>query len=73
MLPLGAPVRSAAGAEVDHLCVRAGQDLIVGFGEVNRLKSVWGADAYEWRPERWMEAFPPSVGEARIAGPFANL
>ena len=74
ILPLGTPCKSADGLqEVDHIPIRKGQNLIIAFGAVNRLKSVWGEDACEWKPERWLKPLPSSVTDARIAGVYSSL
>ena len=73
ILPLGSPVVTADGTCVDHVSIRKGQNVIVAFGSVNRLPSVWGEDAYEWKPERWLAPLPPSVAAAKMSSPFASL
>ena len=74
ILPLGTPCMSDDGEkEIDHLCIRKGQNLIVAFGATNRLKSVWGADAEEWKPERWLSSLPKTVAEAHISGVYSSL
>ena len=74
VLPLSVPVTSVDGATVIHeIPIRKGQDLIVGFGAVNKLKTVWGEDAYEWKPERWLEPLPTSVSDAHISGVYSSL
>ncbi|KAH8110226.1 cytochrome P450 [Phellopilus nigrolimitatus] len=74
ILPLGMPCKSTDGlSEIDHLCIRKGQNLIVAFGSTNRLKAVWGEDAYEWKPERWLKPLPKSVADAHIAGIYSSL
>ena len=39
----------------------------------NTNKAVWGEDALEWKPERWLQPLPQSVEEAHIPGIYANL
>ena len=34
--------------------------------------AIWGADAHEWRPERWLEPLPESVAAAKIPGVYSN-
>lgn len=74
VLPLSRSVKAANGdTEINELHVRKGQNIFVAFGEVNRLKSVWGNDAYEWKPERWLSPLPDTVGSARIPGVYSSL
>ena len=39
----------------------------------NAAKEVWGEDALEWKPERWLSPLPAALDEARIPGIYANL
>ena len=34
--------------------------------------AIWGADAHEWRPERWLEPLPDTVAAAKIPGVYSN-
>ena len=43
---------------------------LLGF---NTSKEVWGEDALEWRPERWLEPLPGTVEDIRVPGVYANL
>jgi cytochrome P450 len=54
-LPLGTPVTLADGSVVDRLHVPAGTKLAVPITVVNRLRSLWGEDAWEFKPERWAD------------------
>jgi cytochrome P450 len=38
----------------DRIVVAAGQQVAVPVRTVNRLKSLWGEDAFEFKPERWL-------------------
>ena len=74
ILPLATPCKSEDGeSEIDHLCIRKGQNLIIAFGSCNRMKSIWGPDAYEWKPERWLKPLLSTVAEARIPGIYPSL
>ena len=74
VLPLSEPVMTDDGTSmIKEIPIRKGQDLIVGFGAVNKLKDVWGEDAYEWKPDRWLQPFPTSVTNAHIAGVYSSL
>jgi cytochrome P450 len=52
-LPLGTPVTLADGSVIDQLHVPAGTKLAVPITVVNRMRSLWGDDAWEFKPERW--------------------
>ncbi len=39
----------------------------------NTNKALWGEDAYEWKPERWLGPLPRALDEARIPGVYSNL
>ncbi|KAJ3478664.1 hypothetical protein NLI96_g9603 [Meripilus lineatus] len=44
-----------------------------GILESNRNKAIWGEDALEWKPERWLSPLPGTIAEARIPGVYSNL
>ena len=50
-----------------------GTDVLVGIGALNQDKGLWGEDALEWKPERWLESLPDSILHARIPGVYSNL
>lgn len=39
----------------------------------NRDPTIWGVDAAEWKPERWLFPLPDTVADARVPSVFANL
>ena len=55
-LPLQFPVVSSTGEELKSVVVPEGTTLIISILAANHNKAVWGDDASEWRPERWMKA-----------------
>ena len=46
--------------------------LLSHFG-VNCDRDIWGEDATEWKPERWLSPLPASVLDARIPGIYSNM
>ncbi len=40
---------------------------------INTSKALWGEDAKEWRPERWLGPLPAELEEARIPGVYSQL
>ncbi|KAH9003045.1 cytochrome P450 [Lactarius hatsudake] len=55
-LPLRFPVLSSTGEEVTSVVVPEGTTVIISILAANHDKAVWGDDASEWRPERWLNA-----------------
>ncbi|KAH9031774.1 cytochrome P450 [Lactarius pseudohatsudake] len=55
-LPLRFPVFSSTGEEVTSVVVPEGTTVIISILAANHNKAVWGDDASEWRPERWLNA-----------------
>ncbi|KAJ6448441.1 cytochrome P450, partial [Mycena sanguinolenta] len=64
--PLSKPVRTASGALIDKLPIRKGAVLTTSIYYTNLSKTVWGEDAAEFKPERWLnnsEGIPASAKE----------
>ncbi|KAJ7434801.1 cytochrome P450 [Mycena galericulata] len=55
ILPLLNPVRTASGALIDKIPIRKGTVLTTSLYYTNTAKSIWGADAAEFNPERWLD------------------
>ncbi|KAG6898697.1 hypothetical protein C0993_005050 [Termitomyces sp. T159_Od127] len=54
--------------------VPVGTTVFVSIAGSNRLESVWGADAKEWKPERWLtEAAPTSHSKLRLPGIYSGM
>ncbi|KAI0733602.1 cytochrome P450 [Fomitopsis betulina] len=73
VLPLCAPIYDANGTQMDEIAVPKGSKLLVDFFGCNTSKTLWGEDAYEWKPERWMSPLPAAVTDAHIPGVYSNL
>ncbi|KAJ7465098.1 cytochrome P450 [Mycena latifolia] len=64
ILPLAEPVRTASGALIDRLPIRKGTVLTMSLLYTNLSKTIWGPDAPEFKPERWLndsEGVPASA------------
>lgn len=55
-LPLQYPVRAVDGSSVSVVPLEKGTQLLISIIASNHNKDVWGEDASEWKPERWMTA-----------------
>ena len=58
---------------LSSVLTRRGTTIFVSIAGANRLKSIWGLDAQEWKPERWMsEHWLPSDSTVKIPGIYAG-
>ncbi|KAG2153237.1 cytochrome P450, partial [Suillus clintonianus] len=55
-LPLHFPTRSRSGGYTSAVAIPKGTFTIISILAANRHRGVWGADANEWRPERWLSS-----------------
>ncbi|KAM5530700.1 hypothetical protein V8D89_015624 [Ganoderma adspersum] len=70
VIPLSEPIISATGETIHAIPIRAGQWLSMSICSYNRLPQVWGDDAEEWNPDRFLDIDPTK--QVRV-GVFANL
>ncbi|KAH6912733.1 cytochrome P450 [Coprinopsis sp. MPI-PUGE-AT-0042] len=73
ILPLSKPVQGLDGSQISHLNVPADTRVYIAAMSSNRNKDLWGADALEWKPERWLSPLPEDLIEAKIPGVYSNL
>ncbi|KAG1862542.1 cytochrome P450 [Suillus subalutaceus] len=55
-LPLQFPVRSSSGAEISSIAVHEKALIVISILAANRNRTMWGDDANEWKPERWLSS-----------------
>ncbi|KZV71385.1 cytochrome P450 [Peniophora sp. CONT] len=72
VIPLSTPITTESGQQISSIPVRKGQNVDISIATYNRCANpdVWGADAREWNPERFMR-----LDKARMTsvGVYANL
>ncbi|KAG7087217.1 hypothetical protein E1B28_013198 [Marasmius oreades] len=73
VLRLGKMIRLADGNSTDQIQIPRGTDVHVNLSKVNANPDLWGEDADEWKPERWLSPLPASVTGARIGGVYSHL
>ncbi|KAI1782200.1 cytochrome P450 [Ganoderma leucocontextum] len=73
VLPLSQPVRGVDGTMMKEIPIAKGTVVLSNIPACNTNKAVWGEDALEWKPERWLQPLPRSVEEAHVPGIYANL
>jgi len=73
VLSLSRPVTGVNGRLIHEIPVTKGTGIIIGIRASNRNKEIWGEDAHEWKPERWLSPLPDTVTDAGIPGVYSNL
>ncbi|KAJ7745984.1 cytochrome P450 [Mycena metata] len=73
ILTMSTPITTADGSMVTEIPVPAETNILVSILASNRNPAVWGPDALEWKPERWLSPLPKSVADAHIPGIYSNL
>ena len=58
---------------MDAIPVPKGTTVMVHLLANNVNKALWGEDASEWRPERWLQPLPSVLEDARIPAVYSNL
>ena len=74
ILPLAWPIPSADGkGEIKEILVKKNTDLYISIYGANLDKKIWGEDAEEWKPERWLNPLPESVSKAHLPGVYSSM
>ena len=47
--------------------------VFVSISSSNTNPAIWGPDAAEWKPERWLSALPETLSDAKMPGVYSNL
>lgn len=53
--------------------VPKGSQYLAGLNGCNVDKAIWGEDALEWKPDRWLSPPPSAVTQSPIPGVYSNL
>ncbi|KAF5336055.1 hypothetical protein D9611_006270 [Ephemerocybe angulata] len=72
ILPLSKPVTTTDGQRLDEIFVPKGTKIFISIHNSNRDPTLWGPDASDWKPERWLRPLPETVTSAHIPGIYAN-
>ncbi|PCH40528.1 cytochrome P450 [Wolfiporia cocos MD-104 SS10] len=72
-LSLGEPVIATDGTVMKEIVIPKGTNIVIGSLGCNANKKLWGEDALEFKPRRWIEGIPAAVTNASIPGVYSNL
>ncbi|QRV78706.1 cytochrome P450 family protein [Ceratobasidium sp. AG-Ba] len=73
VVPLRYPAKTKDGHLLHEIKIAKGTHIYLGIREANRCKDIWGEDADEFRPERWLEPLPQSVTDAKVPGVYQPM
>ena len=73
VLPLSKPIVGLNGKEITQVMVPKGTNIILSLLGSNTNPYLWGEDANEWKPERWLSSLPETVSEAHMPGIYSHL
>ncbi|EIM79122.1 cytochrome P450 [Stereum hirsutum FP-91666 SS1] len=74
VFPLSKPIISKSGKVLHEVFVPKGTRLVAAVAAYNRSKEVWGVDASEFRPERWLQSVDGGRAQgAASVGTYGNL
>ncbi|KAJ3863457.1 cytochrome P450 [Lentinula novae-zelandiae] len=70
-LPLMNPIRGVDGDYMSSITVPKGGTVILNIAGVNCDQNIWGPDAGNWVPERWLSQLPSTVNE--VPGVYSHM
>jgi cytochrome P450 len=75
VLPLSKPVTGRDGSLISEIHVPKGTNMHIGIRASNINPDLWGEDAQEWKPERWLKPLPKTLTEndAKVPGVYSHL
>ncbi|KAF9464293.1 cytochrome P450 [Collybia nuda] len=76
VVPLQFPINDAkTGKEIREVLIHEGTPVYIGMGAMNRSIPLWGPDAGEFKPERWMghQAHESTVEQIKTPGIYSNM
>ncbi|KAF6760258.1 cytochrome P450 [Ephemerocybe angulata] len=75
IMPLHTPIQTSFDPKqkLNEIFVPKDTTIIMSLIGCNRNVDVWGEDAAEWKPERWLEPLRESVVGAKVPGVYSHL
>ncbi|KAI5899073.1 cytochrome P450 [Schizophyllum commune H4-8] len=71
VVPLGEPIVDSRGQSIYEIPVLEGQRVLISIAAYNRNKAIFGPDADQYNPERWLK--PGYVNRQASIGMYGNL
>ncbi|KAK7032242.1 hypothetical protein VNI00_013200 [Paramarasmius palmivorus] len=71
VIPLSEPIVTSDGKYINEVPIHKGQKVVISINGYNRNKNVFGEDAQEFNPDRWLNSTSTNSGSS--VGVYANL
>lgn len=72
-MPLIEPLTGIDGKPISEVFIPKGTRVVLSLIHCNRDTLIWGPDADEWKPERWLNPLPDSVVNTKVPGIYSHL
>ncbi|KAF9482535.1 cytochrome P450 [Pholiota conissans] len=73
VIPLFTPIKGVDGQEIKEVFIPKNTKVFVGLLASNTSPELWGSDALDWKPERWLNPLPEALSAAHLPGIYSNL
>ncbi|KIO34091.1 hypothetical protein M407DRAFT_64709, partial [Tulasnella calospora MUT 4182] len=73
VIPVALPFVDRRGEVRREIRVGAGEDILISIGELNRDKEIWGDDAHDFNPQRWLDGSKPGPRSSEVPGVFSSI
>ncbi|KAH8998334.1 cytochrome P450 [Lactarius hatsudake] len=73
ILPLAFPITTKSGKQITSIPIKKGTPIDISLAVYNRLPDVWGEDANEWNPERFLDPLRGLKEASSNIGVFGSL
>ncbi|KAF8966238.1 cytochrome P450 [Flammula alnicola] len=73
VLPLSNPIKGVDGQEIQEIFIPNNTNILISIMASNRNPELWGPDALEWKPQRWLEPLPETLIHAHLPGIYSHL
>ena len=61
------------GKPISEVHLKNNTRVIISIVAANTSEAVWGEDADEWKPERWIGKSPDEVSKTKLPGVYSSM
>ena len=73
VMPLSTPICGIDGSLINEIPVPKDTLILIGALASNCNPQLWGHDAEEWKPERWLDRAPNTVANIPLSGIYSSM